>query len=1245
MKLSARQEPTVDEHQSRSSPAVVEPVARTQKGVGNSALQRLATSPAPRHPAAFNAFAGGGNQALSRLAQPKLSVSKPGDPYERQADAVSEAISEGGGPMPAISRLVTPAAAAGEPPEGPNTPPGLEKLITAPGGGRPIPADVRAKIEEHLGFPLGGVLVHDDPKAQAAAAQLGARAFTTGQHIFLGAGESPGDLALMAHEATHVVQQTSVGVYRTPVQRDASDYLMGPIVSLVKSVPGYDMLTVVAGYDPIANRNVDRSPENLTRGVLGLVPFGNVVAGKLIELGVVQGAYKMLDEGLKAHNLTLARIQGEIDQAWKEIDLTDPDGALTIVRRHVSGLYSDALGFVKGIYDAIVQMIRDAAVGLAEKYLVGTPTWDLAKKVLHQDPLRGTPVEATTVEILEDFLKLIGKQDALAQMKERGTLQKTADWLDGRIAQFLGILGELSALFKAGWEAIQPENIANLGDNLSKLADQAKSLITKIGAFAKDVLTEVVKIIKDALLEWLSTEATKMRGFRLMTVILGQDPFTGKAVPRTAENLIGGFVALLPGGEATYKKLAEAGVIAEAGAQIEGAMARLGISTEMIVGTFRGIWDALTLEDLVNPVGAFMKILDKFGEPLGRIVEFAGEVLKVVITLILRLMNFPPGILDSIISNAMAAIEDIKRDPVAFLMNMLEALKQGFIGFIERAVGYLLNGLADWLFRGLGAIGIQKPPDLSFGSILTMVLQVLDITTEKLWKKLGDHIGADTVDKLRKGLAMAEGAYDFIKDVEEGGVAAIWKHIEGQLGNLWDTLLGMVKDWIVGEIVSKATTKLLSMLDPTGIMAVVNSGIAFFKAVQSVIEYVREILMIVNDYVTTLAAVAAGNVAAGAQKVEKGLASAVPVAIGFLANQVGLGNVPEELVKLIGELRVLVDKAIDWLMAKAIALGKSALKALGLGGADEPKKDDDPNDMRVVAGQKAAAALSGLDDEAKMEAAVAAIRAELAPQGLSFLEFAPPDEEGVSYLMAAASEKKKVGKKSGPAGPKIKSASCRLTATLYFETAEDAKAFVGDKKFYDDNLPKGAKGNDADDEVGRQKTALVGEPPSNWLPGRGKMGGGGRGVVQIKPPTDPADPELAKQVKHASWNTGTPVPETNDSHAERSFLDWFEKQNAPGLKKVELKLNISPCSICAATLATLAGEFERTIHWDNPYYRTDKETGQLYANCTTLEDVAKLAAWKVSQGTAVTLSDAEKEKQRKGALYHYDQMQVTGGKA
>src|SRR5688572_981508 len=295
-------------------------------------------------------------------------------------------------------------------------------------------------------------------------------------------------------------------------------------------------------------------------------------------------------------------------------------------------------------------------------------------------------------------------------------------------------------------------------------------------------------------------------------------------------------------------------------------------------------------------------------------------------------MNFPSDLLASIVANVAAAISDISRDPVRFLLNLLEALKLGFTGFFDHILTYLVQGLAAWLFRGLGQIGITIPSDLSFQSILTLVLQVLGLTIEHLWEKLGEHIGPERVAMIRGAIDRLGEAWAFIQDVQERGLIAIWEYIASQLSNLWDTLLGMAQEWIMTTIITNVVARLLSLLDPTGVMAVVNSFIAFFNAVQSAIEYLRDILEIVNRYVTTLAQIAAGNITPGAQMLEQGLAAAIPIAIGFLANQVGIGNIPEKIVEIIGRLRDLVDQALDWLIAQALRLGQAALNALGLGG-------------------------------------------------------------------------------------------------------------------------------------------------------------------------------------------------------------------------------------------------------------------------------------------------------------------------
>jgi hypothetical protein len=131
------------------------------------------------------------------------------------------------------------------------------------------------------------------------------------------------------------------------------------------------------------------------------------------------------------------------------------------------------------------------------------------------------------------------------------------------------------------------------------------------------------------------------------------------------------------------------------------------------------------------------------------------------------------------------------------------------------------------------------------------------------------------------------------------------------------------------------------------------------------------------------------------------------------------------------------------------------------------------------------------------------------------------------------------------------------------------------------------------------------------------------------------------KVKLASWNTGAPVPETNDSHAERQFLDWFRTERPDGLVKVEIQINLSPCSHCAASLAGVSGDFERVISWDKAYLGYDRETKQLLANCTTVEDVAAVAsAWQKGSWADVALTNAEKEKQRKEAFAHYEKMSV-----
>jgi len=74
-----------------------------------------------------------------------------------------------------------------------------------------LPGELRDRFETSLGADLSGVRLHDGPESHAAAASIGARAFTVGNDIHFGSGEldtsSEGGQHLLAHEVAHTVQQ------------------------------------------------------------------------------------------------------------------------------------------------------------------------------------------------------------------------------------------------------------------------------------------------------------------------------------------------------------------------------------------------------------------------------------------------------------------------------------------------------------------------------------------------------------------------------------------------------------------------------------------------------------------------------------------------------------------------------------------------------------------------------------------------------------------------------------------------------------------------------------------------------------------------------------------------------------------------------------------------------------------------------------------------------------------------------
>jgi hypothetical protein len=157
--------------------------------------------------------------------QPRLVIGPVDDPFEREAEAMAEAV-VAGRPGPAVTAKPAPQLqpkASAAPHQG--AAPAAAGAVSR--GGRPLSQGERAFFEPRFGQDLGHVRLHDDAGAGQAARAIGARAYTLQNHIAFAPGQfAPGTSEgrrLIAHELTHTLQQSGPVLRRLPIDLVAMD--------------------------------------------------------------------------------------------------------------------------------------------------------------------------------------------------------------------------------------------------------------------------------------------------------------------------------------------------------------------------------------------------------------------------------------------------------------------------------------------------------------------------------------------------------------------------------------------------------------------------------------------------------------------------------------------------------------------------------------------------------------------------------------------------------------------------------------------------------------------------------------------------------------------------------------------------------------------------------------------------------------------------------------------------------------
>jgi hypothetical protein len=611
---------------------------------------------------------------------------------------------------------------------------------------------------------------------------------------------------------------------------------------------------------------------------------------------------------LIAHELTHTIQQGAVQQGpavQRREDVTVTEQASPHVQR--AGL-GDVLGF-----------FADAANAL--------PGFRLFTLVLGVNPINQKKVDRSAANILRAVVEFLpGGKLITKALDTYEVFDRVGNWIEKQIRK-LGLTGRsIQDAIKNFLDSLGFRDFFNPGGVWKRAKRIFSEPIDRILKFVGGLLSDILDFIREAILRPLAERASRTRGWDLLCAVLGVNPITRESVPRTAETLIGGFMKLI-GQQEIWENIKRGNAIARAWSWFQGALSGLLTFVRKIPGLVVKAVLSLELKDLVRLPQAFSRVADVFGDFISRFMTWAGstvwDLLEIIVSVVApKLMGY--------LRRAGGAIRTILQDPVRFVGHLVGAAKLGFRQFASHFPEHLRRSLIGWLTGALKGTNLYIPRSLNPPELIKFVLSLLSLTWQNIRQKLVRVIGEPAMRALETG-------FELVTRLVRQGPAAAWEKIQEGLSNLREMVIEQIIDFVRDRVVKAAVTRLLSMLSPAG--AFIQAILAAYNTVMFFVERLQQLSQVVTSFINSFAAIAAGNIASAANRVEQTLGGMLTLVISFLARIAGLGNVTQAVTNVVNRVRQPVDRAMDrvvaWIVAQARRLGRFVARAAGVGPVEE----------------------------------------------------------------------------------------------------------------------------------------------------------------------------------------------------------------------------------------------------------------------------------------------------------------------
>jgi hypothetical protein len=491
-----------------------------------AAVQR---SPAPAgRPAARALQERLGNQGTQlfvarAVQQPKSTrlpakVSKPHESAELEAEEAARKVVRMREPppvKPAAPKQTTGGAlqrAEAAPPASVPRAPALRVQVP---GGAPLPPSVRGFMEPRFGASFAHVRIHTDDAAAQHSANLNAQAFTVGEHVFFGRDkfqpQSASGRELIAHELVHTVQQGG-GVQRAVAvtqrseprpQRFGISDALDWIADKAYLIPGFRLLTIVLGMNPINWQQVDRSAANILRALLELIPgVGPLIVQALDNYGIFDKVGAWMEGKVRTLGLVGSALKQGLDKfldslSWS--DIFDLDDVYERGKRIFTDPIDQLIALGKSVVGDILEFIRQAILLPLAKLAEGTRGYDLLKAVLEQDPVTGQPYPRTPENLIGGFMKFIGQEEVWENIQKAKAIPRAWAWFKDAIRGLVGFVSQIPTVFLNALKSLEIIDLLLPPKAFLKLAGVFGSFVMQFFSWAGSTVWNLLEIVFDVV--------------------------------------------------------------------------------------------------------------------------------------------------------------------------------------------------------------------------------------------------------------------------------------------------------------------------------------------------------------------------------------------------------------------------------------------------------------------------------------------------------------------------------------------------------------------------------------------------------------------------------------------------------------------------------------------------------------------------------------------------------------------------